>query len=435
MKSVKVWAWVVGIIVWIVIGYIIARGPQPQILVPGEKLWSIGPLPITNTLLTAWVAMILIIVGAFFATRSMKLLPSGWQNFIEAGFGWVYDQIVEIAGETNGKRFFTLTATIFFFILVANWLALLPVFNAIGKTEDVGHEVFQQLQEKDPGDLKLGNNGIYTDSHKFGGAKIGSSGGVFVVKPGAKGIDFTVNSGETPAQAADRYYVFLAEKFAGFKLPSGEKIDNPSAASVEKAAAALKAHPDAPQLVTGEAHGDEEGIQSPVLHETITGIDFSHGDRFATVIPLFRSAFSDVTNVLALTLISFLMVEYWGFKSHGFGYMKKFFDFRNPLAFFIGILELISELARIISLTFRLFGNVFGGEVLSLMITFLVPFVVVEFAYGLEIFEGFIQAGIFAVLTLLFAVLAVESHGEEEHEEHHAQSAEPPSNVGTAQAH
>ena len=63
MKSVNVWAWVVGIIVWIVIGYIIARGPQPQFLVPGEKLWGIGPLPITNTLLTAWVAMILIIVG------------------------------------------------------------------------------------------------------------------------------------------------------------------------------------------------------------------------------------------------------------------------------------------------------------------------------------------------------------------------------------
>jgi F0F1-type ATP synthase membrane subunit a len=419
--------------VWITIGYFIARGPQPQILVPGETLWQAGSLPITNTLFTAWVAMILIIVGAFFATRSMKLLPSGWQNFIESGFGWVYGQIVEIAGETNGKRFFTLTATIFFFILVANWLALLPFFNAIGKTEDVGHEIFHEFQEKDPSKLSLNDKGVYDDSHKFGGSIIGDSGGVFLVKPAAKGVDFTVNNGDTPATAADRYYVFLADKFTNFNIPKGESIDNPSAATVKAAAKALADDPNAPKLVTGEAHGGEEGIHSTVLNETVTGVDFSHSDRFATVIPLFRSAFSDVTNVLALTLISFLMVEYWGFKQHGFGYLKKFFDFRNPLAFFIGILELISELARIISLTFRLFGNVFGGEVLSLMITFLVPFLVVEFAYGLEIFEGFIQAGIFAVLTLLFAVLAVQSHGEEEHEQHH-EASEPTTTVGTAQA-
>ena len=85
------------------------------------------------------------------------------------------------------------------------------------------------------------------------------------------------------------------------------------------------------------------------------------------------------------------------------------------------MLELISELIRIVSFTFRLFGNIFAGEVLLLMMSFLVPLVLINVFYGLELFVGLIQAFVFAMLTLVFAQTAVTSHHGDEHEEHGGQ--------------
>ena len=79
---------------------------------------------------------------------------------------------------------------------------------------------------------------------------------------------------------------------------------------------------------------------------------------------------------------------------------------------FVGFLELVSELVRVVSFTFRLFGNMTAGEILVVMITFLVPLVVTNVVYGLELLVGLIQAVIFAGLTLVFLSLAVS------HEEH-----------------
>ena len=79
----------------------------------------------------------------------------------------------------------------------------------------------------------------------------------------------------------------------------------------------------------------------------------------------------------------------------------------------VGILEIISELARLISFTFRLFGNIFAGEVVLFMSAFLVPFLAATVFYALEVFVGFIQAFVFAMLTLVFAVVAT-AHGEHE---------------------
>ena len=108
---------------------------------------------------------------------------------------------------------------------------------------------------------------------------------------------------------------------------------------------------------------------------------------------LLRSAGTDLNMPLALALISFVFVEYWGFRAHGFGYLKKFFALGNLLRFrlsglidaFVGFLELVSEVVRIFSFTFRLFGNMTAGEILVVMITFLVPFVAVQFVFGLEL--------------------------------------------------
>ncbi|MBQ11292.1 MAG: ATP synthase F0 subunit A [Planctomyces sp.] len=135
---------------------------------------------------------------------------------------------------------------------------------------------------------------------------------------------------------------------------------------------------------------------------------------------LLRSAGTDLNFPMALALISFVFVEYWGIRSHGVGYFKKFFAlgalFRlKPAGLidaFVGFLELISEFVRIVSFTFRLFGNMTAGEILVVMITFLVPFVAVEFVFGLELLVGLIQAVIFASLTLVFLSVAVSSHQE-----------------------
>jgi F-type H+-transporting ATPase subunit a len=91
-----------------------------------------------------------------------------------------------------------------------------------------------------------------------------------------------------------------------------------------------------------------------------------------------------------------------------------FFNFSSPIKFFVGILELISEFARIISFTFRLFGNVFAGEVLLAIMALLVPYLVPLPFMFLEVFVGFIQAFIFGMLTLIFVALAITPHEGEE---------------------
>ena len=82
---------------------------------------------------------------------------------------------------------------------------------------------------------------------------------------------------------------------------------------------------------------------------------------------------------------------------------------------FAGLLELLGEFTKIISFSFRLFGNMFGGGVLLAVMAFLIPYVASLPFYGLELFVGFIQAAVFMILTLVFFVNAVSSHGVEEH--------------------
>ena len=83
--------------------------------------------------------------------------------------------------------------------------------------------------------------------------------------------------------------------------------------------------------------------------------------------------------------------------------------------FTAGCLEMVAEVAKIVSFSFRLFGNIFAGEVLLLVVSFLVPYVVPLPFLFLEIFVGFIQALVFAMLTLVFLKMAATAHGEEAH--------------------
>jgi F-type H+-transporting ATPase subunit a len=124
--------------------------------------------------------------------------------------------------------------------------------------------------------------------------------------------------------------------------------------------------------------------------------------------PILRGNTTDLNTTIALALVAFTSTQYYGFKSLGMkGYLGKFFNFSSPITVFTGLLELVSEFSRIISFAFRLFGNIFAGEVILAIIAFLVP-VLVSFPFlMLEIFVGFIQAFVFAMLTAVFINLAV----------------------------
>jgi F-type H+-transporting ATPase subunit a len=89
--------------------------------------------------------------------------------------------------------------------------------------------------------------------------------------------------------------------------------------------------------------------------------------------------------------------------------VSRYINFSSPINFFIGILELLGELTKIISLSFRLFGNIFAGEALLLIIGFLTPYIIPIPFLGLEIFGGFIQALVFSTLTLVFLSMLVEN--------------------------
>ncbi len=137
----------------------------------------------------------------------------------------------------------------------------------------------------------------------------------------------------------------------------------------------------------------------------VTSIGFNHDGHFT---PLLYPAATDLNITVAFAIVAFLTIEIAGVVALGlWKYGGKFINFSSPLAFIIGIIELISELARLISFSFRLFGNIFAGKTLLVVIIFFVPYIVPVPLYGFEVFVGFIQAFIFAILTLFFIKIAI----------------------------
>ncbi len=120
-------------------------------------------------------------------------------------------------------------------------------------------------------------------------------------------------------------------------------------------------------------------------------------------VPLLRSPNSDLNVTLALALVAMAAIQYFSFRQLGGRlYLKRFFDFTGPIRLFMGFFELLSESVKVLSFSFRLFGNIFAGEVLLLVIAFLAPLIVPVPFMILEIFVGIIQAFIFSILTLAF---------------------------------
>lgn len=276
--------------------------PAEHMKLPAGRIVHLATVPvlgdvwITNTMIAAWLTVIVLLVLFYLGTRKMKLIPKGLQNIVETILETLLNLVEQVAGKKHARRFFPVVATIFLFVIMNAYLALLPGFNFIG----------------------FGHQSSYTG-------------------------------------------------FMG-------------------------------QIAGRESSG------------------------FLVNTPLLRSANTDINIPLTLALISFLFVEYWGITSLGFRhYAGKFFRVGQLLRgrvigvvdLFIGVLELFTELIRIISFTFRLFGNMTAGEVVLLMFAFIIPWLVPSIFYGLETILGLVQALIFGTLTLVFATMAVTPHGGE----------------------
>jgi F-type H+-transporting ATPase subunit a len=347
---------IVGLLILVLAGFVFLRGPTPHIQIKPETLYSVWKINITNTMVTSWLVVALMIGLVYLASRRWELVPRGVQNLLEAIIEGFYNLVVSIAGEKNGRRFFPVVATIFFFVLFANWFSLFPIFNVIGLGQEEEHG--------------------------------------FVMEK--------VDLGPLPAT-----YVGLSS----LDQLKGRTID--------------KDDPDAAQ----KAEQEKE-----------------KGNFVGELRPFLRGINTDLNTPLALAIMSAIFVEFWGISTLGFAtYGRKFFNFGGLLRgmrrlspaivfqgivdAFVGFLELVSEMVRLISFTFRLFGNMFAGEVVILMFTFLIPLVFTLPFYGLEIFVGLIQAFIFAALTLVFGMIAV-AHGnhagaeEAEAETHQPETAE-----------
>lgn len=321
----------------------------PDISIPAESVFELFGWPITNTLLAAWLSMIILIVGSWLITRKLGEIPGRWQGFLEMIVEGMYGLVEGAAGPKWTPKFFPVVMTIFLFVVVSNWMGLTPLFGGWGALHhtDHGQPVMWLNESKTIGLWGVGDE----ESHE----------------------------GLAP-QAA---YAHEAE-------------------------------------ASRAASSDEGG----------------HGEVYALA-PMFRAASTDINFTLALAIVSVLMTQYFGVKGLGIGYFGKFIAVggivkaftkkgvgcvgriaqfgMGIIDLFIGIVETISEIGKVVSFSFRLFGNIFAGEVLLGVMAFLIPYLISLPFYGLEIFVGFVQALVFMMLTVAFFVVAISHHGEEEH--------------------
>lgn len=167
----------------------------------------------------------------------------------------------------------------------------------------------------------------------------------------------------------------------------------------------------AAETSTTETEPTEEEIHIKETSEGVNAAEVSHEKE--PMVPLFRAGTADLNTTLALGLLSVIMIQSFGFRFLGRSYLSKYFNFSSPINFFIGILELISEFGKIISFGFRLFGNVFAGEVLIVVLLSLTRLILPIPFYGLEVFVGMIQAVVFSMLSLVLYNMATIGHHEE----------------------
>ncbi len=327
-----------------------------------ETLFHIGPIPITNSMLTMFIVMGLILITGSLIARNAKPIPGRAQGAFEGIVEFLLGLVEGTAGRKAGRRIFPLVGGIFIFIIFANYSGLLPGVGTIGYYHEEAAEAGSQQQEED--------------------VEVPEADGDHSQAPSIYDV--------ASANASDRSLTLLAQE-------TGQGDDHSEEGTGGEATTGQE-----PARAEGEDHGEEH-------HKVL--------------VPFFRAPNADLNMTLAMALLTFTVVQVAGISAHGFkGRIKHMAD--PPFLFPI---EVISEFSRIISLSARLFGNVFAGEVL-LAVMFamaaairvaIVPVVFPVIFLGLELLFGAIQALVFALLTLIYITLATAGgHGDDAHDAH-----------------
>jgi F-type H+-transporting ATPase subunit a len=337
---------------------------------------------VMNTAIMSWIAGAILILVAYFGTRKIrsnspdKDVPTGLQNFLEVIVAFFINLGESAAGGRHGRRYLPLVLSIFLIVVVNNWVGVLPGVGTIGWIET--SEEFVEHREH-----------AIEEAERDGG------------EADFKDPDLVVFNGGG----------------GNFKwIPFGQTSQD----AIPLASLSIDEESHLLSIDESKLERDDDGelvIDDGLLSDLSSGGDLDLAEDVGILVPFLRGANTDVNNTLAIALVAMIAVQIWGFRSLGFrGYGGKFINLKQgPIYFFVGILELIGELARTISFTFRLFGNMFAGEVLLVAMAFLFPLIGIIPFIGLELFVGVIQGFIFAMLTLVFGVMASLGHAEEEH--------------------
>ncbi len=428
MKNPKTLLVVFSALALIAFGFFFVRGPKPIIEIKGEEVGALGPLPILNTMVTAVTVTLILIIVAWFGTRKLNLIPRGLQNVVEAIAEALLNLCIATAGEKHGRRFFPVAATIFVFIWIANWMALTPVFNSFGTVNKVDAHHFSDeatlLTEKGPVEwifpFSLGGNDPLYEFE--------------VDETEVAAIEDEIVEAKAAGASKDELHTLEVTKEDALEHARERAI----AAQMPRAAGLKLDYAECDPLEGEKKSHCKEEINLEHAEEAAAIME-ADGKRFAIIHPFFRSMNTDLNTPLSLAIISVIFIEIWGIMGLGFfKYGAKFVNFSSPIAFFVGFLEAIAEMARVISFTFRLFGNMLAGEILLLVMTFLIPFLIALPFYFLEVFVGVVQAFVFFTLTVAFGALAVASHDEhdphgDDHDGGHEIAVSPP--VAEAVAH
>lgn len=378
---------------------------RPFIQLPGEVWPGTQDWPffgtvlggMTNTFasaLVAWLVVIILAVSLRAGSRTADEVPTGFYNFFEMVIDAAYKFAENIAGP-KVKDFFPWFMSFLLIILVTNWMGLIPGWDSIGFWEHKPHFYAEK-------EIRLIDDGLAV-------AEIEGEGAVekYVSDLEARyGVEVHLEGGELSHESEEEILHVLEEEF---------NVDNKGDLRVN--GLLLRADKNADSTAAVET--DEEG--------RLVGYNDQAADW--TIVPIFRPGATDLNYTLAFAVIAMVMVQYYGFKYLGArSYLSKFFPFigkgfgqevaKNPIKAIdpvVGLLELISEISKIISFAFRLLGNLFAGMVLLFVMAFLLPIANLAF-FGLEFFVGLIQAAVFGLLMLIFMVSATTSHhGDEEH--------------------
>jgi F-type H+-transporting ATPase subunit a len=424
---------VIGTCAWVSFGLLPSTGSAatlPVIVVPGEPYTEpakTDALWWTNTMTAVVIADIFVLIFILLVRREgIKPVPGFWQSIAELFGGFMYTLSKNIAGP-NARVVFPLVGSIFIFLLATNWMKLLPGIESVGVMHCAGHNMPHVGINITAGHPKVGDR-------------------LLVTQPLFAGY---------PADHHD-YEACQAYKKGKFEKPSQEALD---AAATELEVQEVRINNDATLALDADQRAAALAEARLAAAQTVwpdasVGLaprDLRNKDAVPylfVVTPYVRGATTDLNLTLGLALVSFFAIQFFGGWKLGLEYLYKFINIpalgnlqKKPLGaidFIVGLIEIISEIGKIISLSFRLFGNMFAGGILLAVMSFLVTLLLPGVFILLEVIITTIQALVFAVLTLVFASQAMTSHHHDEehgHAEGHGHDDQHGDAHGQADAH